>query len=596
MQPQKWSNYVLCICAVGGAMFVAPTNHIMASSLSTNKVQNQSVLNQPHREHILVMTSTDGKINQQQIMDVHYHTQGLSQFGLDRLEFPELAGYENYGETLQIYRNQYEKDNVPKIIYHLQYYRPGERSQRQICDSWVDLVNPEGKILERHIYTIPKGEHLTATFSAPDQMQLKNPTDAAIDLTGSFKFHTQITVVPAKDEVPATSAPDHGKGHSGDDVKTSQDHKEVPQKTGKEEGTQTESSSTESVDAATDTNDLKVPMQDETTNTESPSTMDTATNTPQLVTKDEATNTDHSVMVDASSATDDQTDLVDSSTETTDLTHTTDTATSTDDLLVKAPMCDAATSSDDLVQHESMTDYDTQTDPHQPEHSEASTGTDDLIPSTDSADASTDTNDLNHQPTTREDATSTDDLTAATSKVDQATSTDPVPTVNQSTSTSDLITNQTVATDTDDLSLKPVVKDASTNTETTPCTDSATMTDNPAPTTDVATHTNHIPSIAVVKDSTPEVGETDHNTHAGKLTSAPDQDEIPQHKPSAASLRKLAAENHPLAEDDNSNTDSSADNKQLPQTGSQSAKLMVAIGVAILALCGLFKPRLVSHH
>lgn len=549
MNQSKWENYVLCVCAIGGVMFVTPTAKVMAATHHpAMRIQQQL----PQTKRIFQQISADGKINNRQITDVKWHQNSNGHFLVDSFQFPNINGYKDDTNWLKMGINRYETPEVPVVVYHLNYYSPTEKNQR-INDGWIDMVDENGQVLERHVFTIPDGKGMEVELTPPEKMQFKQAQDARIYLHSSYRFKKAIVVAPKfQEEKPVridSQTPNSQEEHQSD--------------------------------SSTDTSDL-LNLHDEGTNTESNNSVDVSTDTGGLIqqeTKDEATSTEMKTSEDSSTLTEGLHDLIDALTETESCQPSTASeGTNTD--LSSVQTADEGTSTEPLT---SMSEESTDTDDLQPQvkFQDQSTSTADLsvVPElhesgriTDKVnvlDASTDTDGLNSQPSQKDEAVSTEELSKG---------------LEASTDTDDLAGGVDVSTETNDSVQAMVTKNATTQTyfEATPVNGEKVSDDQ----NDLTTVFQQNPS---------RVKNNQLNQQDGFLVENKGSGMAPLHGgkiPTDQDLQNLAKENYPLSRTDKT-PDSGDDvsNSRLPQTGNHASKMLIAIGVAIICLLGLFKPR-----
>lgn len=553
MKQCKWKNYVMCVCAVGGVMFISPTGTARAAVHQPTMSSQQQL---PQTKRIFQQSSSDGKINNRQINDVKWHQNSIGHILVDSFQFPNIDGYKDDTDWLKMGINRYETPNVPVVVYHLNYYSLQEKDHH-VNDGWIDLVDENGTVLERHVFTIPDGKGMEVELNAPEKMQFKQAQDSRMYLHSSYRFKKSIVVTPQSQE---------------DQSVNNDSQAQNPQPSHYQ-------------DASTDASDL-LNVHDEGTNTEAKDSVEVSTDTDELIqqeTKDKTTNTEMSTAKDSSTSTEDLHDQVDVSTETADhQPSTTSEGTNTDSSAVQTTEKGTATETQASTSEES-----TDTDDLQPpiKSQDQATSTDDLHGATefhdsgtmtdqvDLADASTDTQELNHLPEQKDESVSTNDLSNGEEV---------------STDTNDLTTEVDESTETNDL-IEPTVT-----------ADSATQTDPQVAPIDQKSFTDDIHDLTnIASHDLPVADEAIQNNRIDQHDDLPNKDQesrsTPVHDvkaPSEEDLKNLAKENYPLSPMEKSqNTDVDASNSRLPQTGDHVSKMLIAIGIAIICLLGLFKPR-----
>ena len=201
MKLTQWQKWTLCVCAVGGALFIRPTQQIIAATDSPVEEQNLPVGTESKvkTKRVLILESADQKIHEQQTKVVKWTIQNQTHtFGYDKFKMPEFAGYSTPGKSLGF--SSFEQMNIPVTVYHVDYYPTGDKFAQSQAECSVDFVDTAGKIKERHVYSVPYEATRKVFLTAPANMTFVNPQDQSISIEGGYGCHKKVLVKSAIDD------------------------------------------------------------------------------------------------------------------------------------------------------------------------------------------------------------------------------------------------------------------------------------------------------------------------------------------------------------------------------------------------------------
>lgn len=531
MKISQWQRYTLCVCAIGGVLVTSPVHKVMAADhipITVTKSNTDKLDVTTNR--ILELHSKDGQISHTQHSKVEWLKQPQDgSYGPTTFSIPKIEGYDTPAKGMANSARYHESPQIPLTVYHINYYASDERFEGSQAECQVDLQNEDGQILVRHIYNVPYDRTIRVQLDAPNNAEFIKKDDSQPFITGTYKFNKVIKVKTKNN--PAVVHPDN-QVVTTDQASTTN------------ESTQTEA--VQSNDKGTSTDPVSV--KNEATATES-----------NLFTQDKGVMTDSGPAMSVDEGT-----MTDANVE-----HQ------------KQPMCDEAVGTDksqiltkdeasmteqgdtELPVHGEMTDHSTMTDEwpvHSPLHDAASQTT--VVPDVVGQDAAIQTTEVTDKPATSEVETMTEPETTPHHNQqpveDKGVMTDAITTpVFRNDAMQTLNDTHSIGVGTEEVVVeKPAEKVTTSNCNLDQVT------------------TNHQNESYLVQEVA--------SSPAHSIRHTDDSQVSPQ------ALADLAKYNHPFA---STRGQRLPKNEKLPQTGDHTGQLLVACGIALLSVLGLFRTR-----